>query len=159
MHTSMPPIANIVGSTEPKHFIEQRRRSILLYYLLATSTHGLRSVGRAYSKFNRFFWILIFMIAFGIMFYFVVSAILQYYAYPTQTKVEIRLERDMTFPAVTICSGNPNRYDKINASLVPFFYQLYSSNAIFNQDIVNSLAIPLAIDLFNRNQKEELLSI
>jgi hypothetical protein len=159
MHTNMTLTADIIGSTEPKHFIEQRRRSILIDYLLATSTHGLRSMGRAYSKFNRFFWILIFMVAFGIMFYFVISAILQYYAYPTQTKVEFRLDRAMTFPAITICSGNPNRYDKTNASLVPFFYRLYSSNAPYDQDIINSLVIPLTIDLFNRNQTQELWSI
>jgi hypothetical protein len=93
------------------------------------------------------------------MFYFVVSAILQYFAYPTQTTVEIQLDRQMPFPAVTICSGNSYRYDKANASLVSYFYRLYSQNATFNQNILNSLLIPLVVDLFSRNQTEELVSI
>jgi hypothetical protein len=118
----MQSIVNIVGSPTPKHFIEQRRQLIILDYLLAKSTHGLRGVGRAYSKFNRGPWVLIFTIAFGFMFYFVISAVLQYYAYLTQTKVEIQLDRRMPFLAVTICSANPYRYDAINASLVAYCY-------------------------------------
>ncbi|CAF1068437.1 unnamed protein product [Adineta ricciae] len=150
---------NIVGSTKSKHFIEQRRRSIVIDYLIATSTHGLRGVGRAYSKSNKIFWIITFTFATGLMFYFVISAILQYFAYPTQTNVEINLDPQMNFPAVTICSGNPNPYKRINASLVDFFYRLYPSNVTFNQSFLNSLQIPLYIDLFNRNKTEELQSI
>ncbi|CAF4358717.1 unnamed protein product [Adineta steineri] len=145
----MQTIDNIVGSPNPKHFVEQRRRSIVLDYLVSASTHGLRSVGRAYSRYNRNFWVFTFMVASGIMLYFVISAILQYFAYPTQTKVEIRLDRHMAFPAVTICSGNPYRYDTINASLVSYFYRLMSPNATFNQTILNSLFIPLVTDLFS----------
>jgi hypothetical protein len=155
----MQTIDNIVGSTNAKHFVEQRRESIIIDYLLATSTHGLRSVGRAYSKFNRLCWVLMFTVAFGFMFYFVISAILQYYAYPTQTTVEIQLDREMAFPAVTICSGNSYRYDNINASLVSYFYRLNSPNTTFTQAILNSLAMPLIVDLFRRNQTEELVSI
>ncbi|CAF3823936.1 unnamed protein product [Adineta steineri] len=155
----MQTIDNIVGSANPKHFVEQRRRSIVLDYLLTASTHGLRSVGRAYSKYNRNFWVFTFTVASGIMLYFVISAILQYFAYPTQTKVEIRLDRHMAFPAVTICSGNAYRYDTINASLVSYFYRLMSPNTTFNQTILNSLLIPLLTDLFSRNQTKELVSI
>ncbi|CAF2680359.1 unnamed protein product [Rotaria sp. Silwood2] len=99
------------------------------------------------------------MVAFALMFYFVISAILQYYAYPTQTKVEVRLDRTMIFPAVTVCSGNSYRYDKINASLVSFFNRLMSPNATFDQNLLNSLVIPLVVDLFSRNQTEELVSV
>lgn len=155
----MESIDNIVGSSTPKHFFDQRRKSIFLDYLLATSTHGLRSVGRAYSKYNRYFWVLIFMVAFGFMFYFVISAVLQYYAYPTQTKVEIQLDRRMAFPAVTICSGNPYRYDTVNASLIAYFYRIAGANATYNQSVLNSLLLPLIIDLYSRNQTAELLSI
>ncbi|CAF4087271.1 unnamed protein product [Adineta steineri] len=133
---------NIVGSIEQKHFTEQRRRSIVIDYLITTSTHGLRSVGRAYSTCNRIFWI-------------VISAILQYFAYPTQTKVEINLDLSMDFPAVTICSATPNRYDRVNISLINFFYRLFPSYVKFNQSILNSLVLPLYMDLFNRNQIKE----
>ena len=155
----MQAIDKIVGPTNTKHFVEQRRRSIIIDYLLATSTHGLRSVGRAYSKSNRIFWVLIFTVAFGFMLYFVVSSILQYYAYPTQTTIEIQLDRKMAFPAVTICSGTSYRYDTMNASLVSYLYRLSSSNATYTQTILNSLVVPLIVDLFRRNQTAELVSV
>ncbi|UJR19931.1 hypothetical protein I4U23_023063 [Adineta vaga] len=156
----MQSMDDIVGTTtNSKHFIEQRRQSIVIDYLIATSTHGLRSVGRAYSQFNRIFWICAFTVTLGVMFYFVISSVLQYYTYPTQTKVEIRLDRHMPFPAVTVCSGNPYRYDQINKSLVSYFYRLTSPNSTFNQTTLNSLNIPLIVDLFSRNQTDELLSI
>ncbi|CAF0777772.1 unnamed protein product [Adineta ricciae] len=150
---------DIVGSNNPKHFVEQRRQSIILDYLIATSTHGLRSVGRAYSKFNRIFWVCSFTITCGIMFYFVISNLLQYFSYPTQTKVEIRLDRHMPFPAVTVCSGNPYRSDHLNQSLVSFYHRLTSSNATYNETVLSSLLIPLIVDLFNRNQTDEFISI
>lgn len=146
---------SIVGSTRPKEFTHQRCRSIIVDYLIAASTHGLRSVGRAYSTGNRLFWVLIFIVASGFMCFFAISAVLQYFAYPTQTKVEITLDLAMAFPAVTICSGNANRYDKMNTSLVNFFHRLYSINATFNQSVLDSLALPLYADLFNRNQTQE----
>jgi acid-sensing ion channel 5 len=155
----MQTIEHIVGSAEPKDLIEQRRKSIILDYLLAASTHGLRSVGRAYSKTNRIFWAFTFAVAFGCMLYFVTSSILQYYTYPTQTSVDIRLDRNMTFPAVTICSGNPFRYDTLNTSLISYFYRLVPPNTPFNQTVLNSLVIPLIVDLFSRNQTSELVSI
>jgi hypothetical protein len=117
----MATVESVIGSTEPKHFIEQRRRSIVIDYLLATSTHGLRSVGRAYSIRNRVFWIIIFTVASGLMLYFVVSAVLQYFAYSTQTSIEVQLDRKMPFPAVTVCNANPYRYDTVNESLVNYF--------------------------------------
>jgi hypothetical protein len=150
---------SIVGEMQPKPFVEQRRRSIVADYLLSASTHGLRSVGRVYSACNRFFWIVIFTIAFGLMLVFVVSTIVEYYSYPTQTSTEIHLDRKMPFPAVTVCNANPYRLDKMNTSLVAFFYRLFPSNATIDQNFLDSLAIPLVVDLFNRNQTEELWSI
>jgi hypothetical protein len=150
---------NVVGSTQPERFVIQRRRSILLEYLITTSTHGLRSVGRAYSTCNRLVWIVTFTVACVLMLSFIVSSVLQYLSYPTQTNVEIVFNPTMPFPAVTICSGTPYRYDKINESLVDFFYRLYPSNATFNQSSLNLLSLPLMVDLFNRNRTDQLVSM
>jgi hypothetical protein len=65
----------------------------------------------------------------------------------------------MPFPAVTVCNANPYRLDTMNASLVEFFYRQFPSNATFDQTLLDSLVIPLVVDLFNRNQTEELASI
>ena len=155
----MGTVENIGRTAQPKSMVEQLCRSIVIDYLLSTSTHGLHGVGRAHSIYNRLFWIMSFVIAIGLMFYFVVSSVLQYYAYPTQTNTEITLDRSMSFPAVTICNANPFRLDKINASLVHFFYRLHPSNTTFDQNIANHLAYSLISDLGNRNQTEELWSI
>ncbi|CAF2401028.1 unnamed protein product [Rotaria sp. Silwood2] len=154
----MTTLDNIVGCSQPKK-VEQRRQLILIDYLLAASIHGLRNVGRARSTFNLVFWIIAFTAAFGPMLYFVRGAILQYYAYPTQTNVDIRLDRNMTFPAVTVCSANPFRYDRMNVSLISYFYRLYPLNATFNQNNLNSLELPMIVDLINRNQIDKLWSL
>ncbi|CAF1229736.1 unnamed protein product [Adineta ricciae] len=147
---------SVIGETQPKSFVQQRRRSIVIDYLLATSTHGLRSVGRAYSAWNRCFWILIFMTAFGLMLVFVVSSIIEYFNYPTQTSTLIRLDRKMPFPAVTVCNTNPYRRDKLNESLVKYYYQQFPSNSSINLSVFDTLAIALIVDLFNSNKTEEL---
>ncbi|CAF3187174.1 unnamed protein product [Rotaria sp. Silwood2] len=152
----MVKLDNTVVCSQPKKVEQRRRQSIFIDYLLATSTHGLRSVGRAHSNFNLVFWIIVFTAAFGLMLYFVIAAILQYFAYPTQTNVEIRLDRSMSFPAVTICNANPFRYDRMNASLASYFYRLYPLNATYNQSVINSLELSLIVDLINRNKTEEL---
>lgn len=151
----MATLNNTVSSTGPKKDV-QSRRSIFLDYLLAASTHGLRSMGRAYSTFNRIFWIISFTTAFGFMLYFVITAARQYYAYPTQTKIDIRLDRNMAFPAVTVCNGNPFRYDRVNQSLGSYFYKTNQSNTTFNQTFINSLIVPLIVDLVNKNETEKL---
>ena len=155
----MATVETIGRAVQPKSIVEQRRQSIIIDYLLSTSTHGLHGVGRAHSICHRLFWISSFTIAFGVMFYFVVSSILQHYAYPTQTNIEITLDRSMPFPAVTICNANPFRLDKINVSLVDFFYRLYPPNTTFDQSVANELAYSLISDLSNRNQTKELWSI
>lgn len=150
---------SVVGETKPNSFADHSHRSIIVDYLLAASTHGLRSVGRAYSFANRLFWIILLSLAFGFMLYFVISSTRQYFTYPTKTNVEIHFDDEMVFPAVTICNANPFRLDKMNASLVSYFYQKYSLNTSYNQSELISMGRSLIIDLFNQNKTEEIFSL
>jgi len=142
-----------------KSFIERPSLSILADYLLTTATHGLRNIGGAYTKLHRAFWIITFLAAFGLMLYFVTSCVLQYVAYPTQTNIEIQADRDMAFPAVTVCNSNAHRTDTMTAALVAYAQRIGINASSLTAVELEELAIPLLVDLFNRNQSAELSNI
>ncbi|CAF3611841.1 unnamed protein product [Rotaria sp. Silwood1] len=137
-------------------YIEQSYRSIFVRYLTCSTTHGLRCIADAYSTPNRILWICSFMFAFGWMLFFVISSGLQYLSYPTQIDMEIRTEYNMIFPAVTICSSHPLRNDKTHAALLA-----YAKRMGINETTVDleTLVEPLIVDLFNRNQRNELIDL
>jgi hypothetical protein len=142
-----------------KSFIERPSLSILADYMLTTATHGLRNIGGAYTKLHRAFWIITFLAAFGLMLYFVTSCVLQYVAYPTQTSIEIEADRDMAFPAVTVCNSNPYKTDQMNAALVTYAQSIGLNASSLTAFELEELALPLLVDLFNRNQLSEISNI
>ncbi|CAF0934649.1 unnamed protein product [Adineta steineri] len=100
------------------------------------------------------------IVAFGVMVYFITSCIQTYLVYPTQTRVSIRLNRSQLFPAVTICSGNPLRYDKYLLPLISYIktHNLSSSPPNITQNDIYNSAFNLMIDLINKNKFEETFS-
>ncbi|CAF3941787.1 unnamed protein product [Adineta steineri] len=100
------------------------------------------------------------IVAFGVMIYFITSCIQTYLVYPTQTRVSIRLNRSQLFPAVTICSGNPLRYDKYLLPLISYIktHNLSSSPPNITQNDIYNSAFNLMIDLINKNKFEETFS-
>jgi hypothetical protein len=113
------------------------------------------------------------MSAFGTMTYFITSCTQQYFckyfsfrnnenifsylAYPTQTRVQIRLDRFQSFPAITICSGNPLRLDKYLTPLITYIltHNLSSSPTnITRDDVYNG-----AFNFINITNIRELLYI
>ncbi|CAF4156776.1 unnamed protein product [Rotaria sp. Silwood2] len=145
-------------ANQPKQcsFIEQSYRSIFVSYLTSSTTHGLRCIAEAYSTPNRILWICSFVFAFGWMLFFVISSGLQYMSYPTQIDMEIRTEYNMIFPAVTVCSANPLRKDKTNAALLAYAKRMGINTTTVD---LETLVEPLIVDLFNRNQKNELIDL
>jgi hypothetical protein len=115
------------------------------------------------------------LVAFAIMTYFIVDCFLRYFckyfsfrinktisfylAYPTQTRVSIDLDRFQLFPAVTICSGNPVRYDKYLTPLISYIltHNLSSPTGITPSDVYYG-AFNYIVDLFNQNKTTEMLS-
>ena len=149
-------MADTTAKPPPLPFTERPSLAIFVDYLLTTATHGLRNIGTAYSKLYRTFWIITFLAAFGLMLYFVISCVLQYLAYPTQTNVEIEAQRDMLFPAVTVCNANAYRVDKFMAALAVYAQQIGSN---LTGPALESLSFPLIGDLFNRNELATLNSL
>jgi hypothetical protein len=86
-------------------------RSIIKEFSLNTSTHGIPGIARSGSIPNLLFWSIASLVFLGVTLYFIISAILTYLTYPTQTSMEIVERWPLVFPAVTICNANALRYD------------------------------------------------
>ncbi|CAF1603244.1 unnamed protein product [Adineta ricciae] len=106
----------------------QRTRSIIREFSLNTSTHGIPGIARSESKHNRIFWSISLLIFTGAMTYFIVQAILAYFAYPTQTSISITHEWPQAFPAVTICNYAPLIYDRFIESFLNYTNSLQLTN-------------------------------
>ncbi|CAF0849586.1 unnamed protein product [Adineta steineri] len=90
-----------------------QRRDIIREFSLNTSAHGIPGIARSQSPHNRIFWFVSFIAFTGIMCYFIVTALLAYYSYPTETSINAVDEWPQPFPAVTICNYSPFRYDTL----------------------------------------------
>ncbi len=105
-----------------------RRRSIVREFSLNTSTHGLAGIARSESIPNRIFWSATTLIFTGVMCYFVVEAISDYFQYPTQTSITIAVEWPQDFPAVSICNYSPLRYDRFIGPFLNYTNSLNLTN-------------------------------
>lgn len=115
-----------------------RRRSIIREFALNTSTHGLPGIARSQSIHNRVFWTLSTLFFTGIMLFFVIESIEDYFSYPTQTSVSFIVNRSQDFPAVSICNYSPLRYDTF---IKPFLNYTNSKNFTNTSDTSTISAI------------------
>lgn len=151
MHHSMD---DTITRTNQIGYVQHRRRSILVGYLITTATHGLHNIGVAYSTLHRTFWIATFVVMFGFMSYFILMELLQYLSFPTHITVEIIPQRDMRFPAVTICNANPYRKDRMNEALNNYTREKHINRTGLSYE---ELAFPMLVDMFNRNESDDLI--
>ena len=81
-------------------------------------------------------------------------------AYPTQTRVSIRLNHSQLFPAFTVCSGNPIRLDKYLTPLIGYIRtnNLSASPPNITRDEIYHGAFNYLTDLFNQNQTQLIMS-
>ena len=127
----------------------RRRRSIIREFSLNTSTHGIPGIARSESIHNRIFWTVAFLAFLGIMLYFIVEAIRAYFAYPTQTSVELKSERSQFFPAFTFCNGGGLRSDILKS--------LYTASTNVS-NITNSVNSAMNLVIFLRILLPELIN-
>ncbi|CAF1438327.1 unnamed protein product [Adineta ricciae] len=126
-----------------------RRRSIIREFSLNTSMHGVPGIARSESVQNRIFWTVAFLIFAGIMFFFVIQAILAYFQYPTQTSVSIVSDRQQYFPALTFCNAGALRYDTFQQLLLNYTNSINltspTSTSAFSSNQANIIKIYLPI--------------
>ncbi|CAG0897866.1 unnamed protein product [Darwinula stevensoni] len=83
-------------------------RRVTLRFLDRFSGNGLgRSAYRDSSPFRRLFWLLIFLVAMGHMVYLIVDAIKTYNSGAKATMIELKTDKELDFPSVTICAYSP----------------------------------------------------
>ncbi|CAF1520876.1 unnamed protein product [Rotaria sp. Silwood1] len=123
----------------------RRRRSIIRDFSLNTSTHGVPGIARSQSIQNRIFWIVTTLAFTGIMLFFVVESIKQYFNFPTQTSVSFIVERSQAFPAVSICNYSPFRLD----NFIEPFLNFTNSRNLTNTTDTSTIPIEAAPYLFD----------
>jgi hypothetical protein len=104
------------------------RRQIILDYCFNASTHGLLGIARSVSVHNRVFWSISFLAFAALMAYFVVSAIIDYFGYPTNIDVNVVNEWPQYFPAVSLCNAAPFRMDKFMEAFLNYTNSLNLTN-------------------------------
>ena len=108
-----------------------RRRSIIREFLLNTSAHALPWIARGKSIQNRVFWSISFIAFTGIMIFFVVQAITNYYEYPTKFNTNFVEEWPQYFPALSLCHASVLRLDRV---LEPYLNYTKSLNLNISND-------------------------
>lgn len=149
-------VRNFVDTNKPQTAETEkplpRRLSIVREFALNTSTHALPGIARSQSKHNRIFWSVSFIIFTGVMTYFITESLIKYFQYPTQTNVDMVVERSQKFPAVTVCNYCPARFDRIVGPLINYTLTRNLSNS--STFSVETLAYinSFFIDLTNANE-------
>ncbi|CAF1522920.1 unnamed protein product, partial [Didymodactylos carnosus] len=114
-----------------------RSRQLIWREFLETSTiDGLKSIADARKITNCIFWLITFFVCVGAMVYFVVSSIIEYYGYETETQVSINIEYPMVFPAFSICNAVTLRADVVKK---PFIDYLFNKSLISSNDYTQTL--------------------
>jgi hypothetical protein len=130
--------------------------AIIIDYCLNASTHGLLGIVRSDSLHNRVFWSISFLGFTAVMAYFVVSAIIDYFEYPTNIDVDIVNEWPQYFPAVSLCNASPIRMDQF---MGPFLNYTNSRNFTHTNDTTTLSAYQsqfiwtFVVDEINNNQQ------
>uniref|UniRef100_A0A8C5MIX7 Sodium channel epithelial 1 subunit delta n=1 Tax=Leptobrachium leishanense TaxID=445787 RepID=A0A8C5MIX7_9ANUR len=113
-----------------------------------TTIHGtIRLTCSKQNKMKTTFWVLLFLVTFGMMYWQFGLMTNQYWSYPTSTTLSVQSNLN-NFPAVTICNLNPFRFDQVNGYINQLdriaqqtIYTLFKYNASFattdDEDVLN----------------------
>ena len=129
--------------------------SIIREFCLNTSAHGLPSIARSQSKHNRIFWSISFVGFLGATIYFIVKSIQAYFDYETNIDISYEKEWPQYFPAVSLCSLSPFRFDQFMESFVNYTNarNLTDTNDTSTMSLDQAAFIQsFMIDTINRNQ-------
>ncbi|UJR12505.1 hypothetical protein I4U23_016680 [Adineta vaga] len=140
---------------------EQNRRKIIHEFCSNTSAHALPGIARSESLPNRLFWSISFVIFTGIMIYFVITSIIDYFNYPTKIDLNIDNEWPQYFPAFSFCNFIGFRSDRF---LPAFINYTQSQNFTTTNDTTTWTSMEsiyirsFAISKLNRNESIEDIS-
>ncbi|XP_070542005.1 acid-sensing ion channel 2-like [Ptychodera flava] len=114
-----------------------RKYKVLLGDVMTNSTvHGLPNIRRAKSVPKRIFWSVSFLTAVGLFIGFSSVLVSKYLEYDVDVGVQVNVERDLTFPAVTICNLNPLRKLLLDEGETKHLQRLIEQALSFSNDNV-----------------------
>ena len=83
-------------------------------FVSSSSVHGIRFTSPGFSRIRRFIWTLMLVTGFSVLLGSITSTVVEYFRYEVNTVITMVSEREVTFPAVTICNLNTLRRSKFN---------------------------------------------
>uniref|UniRef100_A0ABM5EZ92 Epithelial sodium channel subunit gamma n=1 Tax=Pogona vitticeps TaxID=103695 RepID=A0ABM5EZ92_9SAUR len=89
-------------------------RELMHWYCMNTNTHGCRRIVVSRGRLRRLLWILLTLIAVGLILWYCAQLIMNYYVASVSVTVQFH---KLPFPAVTICNINPYKYSAIKDHL------------------------------------------
>ena len=102
--------------TIKKEGISKILKGTIVDYLSSSTIHGFSRIVGSTNIIQRLIWIILAFAASGYSFYIIRNYFVEYFDYPTVTKIEIRNEPMPDFPVVRICNFNFNDIILINLS-------------------------------------------
>lgn len=92
-------------------------RELFEFFCNNTSIHGaIRLVCSRNNRMKTAFWLILFLVTFGLMYWQFGLLFGQYFSYPVSITVNVNSDK-LLFPAVTVCTLNPYRYESIQDDL------------------------------------------
>ncbi|KAM9326258.1 epithelial sodium channel subunit alpha [Gastrophryne carolinensis] len=110
-------------------------RELFEFFCSNTTIHGaIRLVCSRNNRMKTAFWLVLFLVTFGLMYWQFGLLFGQYFSYPVSIGLNVNSDR-LIFPAVTICTLNPYRYhsilsdlEKLDSETQDILYTLYKYN-------------------------------
>lgn len=100
-------------------------RELFQFFCSNTTIHGaIRLVCSKKNKMKTAFWSVLFFLTFGLMYWQFGILYREYFSFPVSLNLNLNSDR-LTFPAVTLCTLNPYRYESdshgLQACVVPLW--------------------------------------
>nr|AAI61708.1 AlphaxENaC protein [Xenopus laevis]AAI69906.1 AlphaxENaC protein [Xenopus laevis] len=111
-------------------------RELFEFFCSNTTIHGaIRLVCSRRNRMKTAFWLVLFLVTFGLMYWQFGLLFGQYFSYPVSINLNVNSDK-LPFPAVTVCTLNPYRYKAIQNDLQELdketqrtLYELYKYNS------------------------------
>ncbi|OCT69807.1 amiloride-sensitive sodium channel subunit alpha-like [Xenopus laevis] len=111
-------------------------RELFEFFCSNTTIHGaIRLVCSRRNRMKTAFWLVLFLATFGLMYWQFGLLFGQYFSYPVSINLNVNSDK-LSFPAVTVCTLNPYRYEEIQNDLQELdketqrtLYELYKYNS------------------------------
>ncbi|XP_035681370.1 acid-sensing ion channel 5-like isoform X3 [Branchiostoma floridae] len=115
-----------------------------------TTCHGASRIANAKNRPHMALWTLIFLAAFGLCTWQIVDRFQNYFAYRTGTEINVQLESELDFPAVTICNFNRIRASGVTQRDLTYLWTaMYAPVMMGNPEAVQAYVNSVDWDAFN----------